>query len=403
MSGRPRGRPRKKPRKSQSKPTVDNHQLSSMPEMVNTAASQVHTPHKTPSWKGQGREGSMSDFESDLNPGEQSDDECEEDGFSDLEDEDFAAKLVEMAERDDPNDTEWIPSRLRTWTQTPKERPRTYAKGPDVMSKSLRTRQRYQKEWKSQTTLNSFFRVPGASLARSYTASPAPSMSSSTTIPRGRRASELSSDSSESSHAGEIVSSVATPAVAPISESDVENNEQDGSDESLGGAGEEEDDFPDENEEIMEEWEHELDLAVQSPKEVRDWGELRKQIQDDLKTGHRKLSLSQINQMMILSNFATLRLKGTSRIRASEDIARQWHLGEGVWFARRIRACARHYQTFEQLLHEHRGGYKNARTLLRDENVKKHSLDYLTSLPTGKVTPKAFQNVINTKSCQISE
>ncbi|KAI9448581.1 hypothetical protein H4582DRAFT_1796117, partial [Lactarius indigo] len=111
----------------------------------------------------------------------------------------------------------------------------------------------------------------------------------------------------------------------------------------------------------------------------------------------RKLSLSQINQMMILSNFATLWLKGTSCIRASEEIARQWHLGEGVWFAWRIRACARHYQTFEQLLHEHRGGYKNARTLLRDENVKKHSLDYLTSLPTGKVTPKAFQNVINTK------
>ncbi|KAI9448580.1 hypothetical protein H4582DRAFT_2141941 [Lactarius indigo] len=270
MSGRPRGRPRKKPRKGHSKPTVDNHQVGSMPEMVNMAASQAHAPHKTPSWKGQGREGSMSDFESDLNPGEQSDDECEEGGFSDLEDEEFAAKLVEMTERDDPNDTEWIPSRLRT--RTPKERPHTYMKGPDVMNKSLRTRQRYQKEWKSQTTLNSFF--PGASLARSYTVSPAPSMSSSTTIPRGRRASELSSDGSESSHASEIVLPVATPAVAPISESDVENKEQDGSDESLGGAEEEEDDFPDENEEIMEEWEHELDLAVQSPKEVRDWGEL---------------------------------------------------------------------------------------------------------------------------------
>ena len=100
---------------------------------------------------------------------------------------------------------------------------------------------------------------------------------------------------------------------------------------------------------------------------------------------------------MILSNFATLRLKGTSCIRSSEEIARQWHPGQGVWFAWRVRAFARHYQTFEQLLHEHRGGYKNAWTLLRDENVKKCSLDYLTCLPTGKVTPKAFQNVINTK------
>ncbi len=100
---------------------------------------------------------------------------------------------------------------------------------------------------------------------------------------------------------------------------------------------------------------------------------------------------------MILSNFATLQLKGTSCVHASEEIARQWHPGEGVWFARRVHALAQHYQMFEQLLHEHRGGYKNAQTLLWDENVKKHSLDYLGGLPTGKVTPKAFQNAINTK------
>ena len=36
---------------------------------------------------------------------------------------------------------------------------------------------------------------------------------------------------------------------------------------------------------------------------------------------------------MIVANFATLRLKGVSRITASEEIARQWHEGEGKYFA----------------------------------------------------------------------
>lgn len=52
---------------------------------------------------------------------------------------------------------------------------------------------------------------------------------------------------------------------------------------------------------------------------------------------------------MILSNLATLRLKGLSRTDASLEIAQQWRDGNGSWFARRIHALARHYQIFEQL------------------------------------------------------
>jgi hypothetical protein len=99
---------------------------------------------------------------------------------------------------------------------------------------------------------------------------------------------------------------------------------------------------------------------------------------------------------MILSTFATLRLKGVSRITASGEIARQWHEGEGKYFAHRVRALARHYQIFEQLPVKHRGGYKNAWSLLKDENVKKRVLSYLQSLPTGKVTPKKLQVALNT-------
>ena len=102
-----------------------------------------------------------------------------------------------------------------------------------------------------------------------------------------------------------------------------------------------------------------------------------------------------INQLLILSNFATLRLKGLSRIAASVEIARQWHEGKGSWFAHRVRSLARHYQFFEQLPTEKCGGVKKSRSWLEDENVKKHVREYLSSCPSGKVTPKALRDQVN--------
>jgi hypothetical protein len=116
------------------------------------------------------------------------------------------------------------------------------------------------------------------------------------------------------------------------------------------------------NEEL---WEEELDenLAPNGLADIRDWETLRKQIIDDLKQKGKSFSLSQINQLMILRNFATLRIKGNGRIAASMKIAEQWHekeTGSSVHFARRVRALARHYQIFEQLPRERRGGYHNS-------------------------------------------
>ncbi len=100
---------------------------------------------------------------------------------------------------------------------------------------------------------------------------------------------------------------------------------------------------------------------------------------------------------MIIYNFATLRLKGRSRMEASLEIAVQWHEKDGIWFSQKVCALARHYQIFKQLPIEHRGGLKNARSLLKDELVKKRILDYLQSLPTGKVTLKKLQVAVNTE------
>lgn len=98
---------------------------------------------------------------------------------------------------------------------------------------------------------------------------------------------------------------------------------------------------------------------------------------------------------MIICNFATLRLKGVSRTQAGIEIARQWHEGKGDWFARRVRALARHYQLFGQLPRETRGGARPARSWLHDERVKVQLLEYLRNVPAGKVTPHTLQNHIN--------
>jgi hypothetical protein len=75
-----------------------------------------------------------------------------------------------------------------------------------------------------------------------------------------------------------------------------------------------------------EEWEAELDESLApGTADIRDWLTLRAQIKADLKKRAKSLPLSQINQLMILRNFATLRLKGLGRIVASKEIARQWH------------------------------------------------------------------------------
>jgi hypothetical protein len=98
---------------------------------------------------------------------------------------------------------------------------------------------------------------------------------------------------------------------------------------------------------------------------------------------------------LIIRNFATLRLKGLPRIPASLEIARQWHEGEGAHFARHVRALARHYQVFEQLPVENRGGLANAHCLLLEETVRTAAREWLTSQPVGQITPRLFQHALN--------
>ena len=72
-------------------------------------------------------------------------------------------------------------------------------------------------------------------------------------------------------------------------------------------------------------WEAEVHETLTTQVEIRGWKELHDQIKKDLKTKHLTLPLSQINQLMILQNFATLQLKGHGRMSASYKIAQQLH------------------------------------------------------------------------------
>lgn len=146
---------------------------------------------------------------------------------------------------------------------------------------------------------------------------------------------------------------------------------------------------------VVEEWEAESEILNLMPgvvSEIRTWTDLREQIKVDLKK--KSLPLSKVNQLLILRNFATLRLKGDGKIDASREIARQWHEGEGVHFARKVRTLARHYQLYEQLPIERRGS-AGGRSLLLDETVKSTARGWLMTQKAGTVTPRRFQRALN--------
>ncbi|KAJ3722699.1 hypothetical protein DFJ43DRAFT_1042097 [Lentinula guzmanii] len=81
-----------------------------------------------------------------------------------------------------------------------------------------------------------------------------------------------------------------------------------------------------------EDWEDELINNAACSDHVCDWAELRDEIKSKLAHAKRKrLPLGQINQLLIIQNFATLQLKGLLKMRASKEIALQWHENSVLW------------------------------------------------------------------------
>jgi len=129
--------------------------------------------------------------------------------------------------------------------------------------------------------------------------------------------------------------------------------------------------------------------------DIRGWRELRDQIKTELEAAHRQHApLSHLNKHLVLLNFATLRIQGDQCITASMKVAESWKDSVGTHFARQIRFLARHYKLFGKIPPEKQGKYTN-RSLLSEEQVQLAARSYLTSLPTGEVTPLGFRRMLN--------
>ena len=290
------------------------------------------------------------------------------------------------------------------------------------MSKSLRTQYRHAKSFKTQTKLTGFgYKAPyyptkiqpKKTQPKVFASAPiaddvdevieTPSAlprdvnlpaEGSSKASRARSASVLSDPSTDNDHIGVLaLTDVGEEADQGDTDSDselVQDDQAELADVNSGSmmAEKSDDDVEDDEDELME--------GVQGPKgHIRDWIDLRKDIKALLKKNSKILPLSQLNQYLIISNFATLHIKGLSCTHASLEIARQWHEGQGNWFARRVRALARHFQIFERLPIEKRGGAANSRSWLHDEWVQLQTRDWLTSQKTGDVTPRKLCRAVN--------
>jgi hypothetical protein len=228
--------------------------------------------------------------------------------WEDLNDKAFSELLAEIALKDDPKDADWIPEKLKRSARTINDgttpglwdslsvigsqcasvtaRPSQYAKGPDMMNKSKCTQRHYLNAWKSQSALDSFGfgKIESKSLLDTP---PYPFPSPSDPI-LPTNPVELPQPVIGHTQSASVLSE----------ESDTRQNV-------------EEEELSDS--EDMENWELELETVIQGPKEmVRDWAMLCLKIQMEVKKKSRTLPYSCIKQLMILSNFATLRLKGLS-------------------------------------------------------------------------------------------
>ncbi|KAJ6577780.1 hypothetical protein B0H19DRAFT_1062359 [Mycena capillaripes] len=74
----------------------------------------------------------------------------------DFEDEEFGIRLLEMAEKEDSKDLDWLPPRLRVLQTEHKARPQGYNTKPDAMNKALSTAYSQAAKFKNQNLLDTY-------------------------------------------------------------------------------------------------------------------------------------------------------------------------------------------------------------------------------------------------------
>ncbi|KAJ7884263.1 hypothetical protein B0H13DRAFT_1890044 [Mycena leptocephala] len=299
----------------------------------------------------------------------------------DFEDEDFSISLLEIAEKEDAKDLDWLPPRLPDMRdRKKKEHPQHYNTTADGMNKSQSTAYRLASEFKHQKLLDTF----GFSSSHPVTStlpvtSKKPPAAWKEAIlqqdgPQGRALANTDSrDSSDddiqilsgppsrtsSPIADKSPGSPRVPAVRcasqspeasdqdlpPISEpvsaavSDDEDIVQMSEPVFSAAASEIGDDMTNEQmttqdeleEQQGEAWEDELEENIASTVKgpPRPWDEIRKEVKAELKKNSKIMPLSRVNQLMIVSNFATLRLKGSGTMEREKGTG--LHAESGHW------------------------------------------------------------------------
>ncbi|KAI5981121.1 hypothetical protein EDD15DRAFT_2379211 [Pisolithus albus] len=169
-----RGRPRKAAtQRNQQGSVLEDAGLTSFPESDSSTSSE-HPRKRARSCSSRHSQPSTDDSGDDWQPpvifeslkcaagGDESDeaDDIEDIGaaFPDNGDSGVSMRLIDLATRagDDPSDETWLLQKEAGHVRQCTARPKEYRMGPDMGSKSARTRRRYRKLLQNQTSLGNF-------------------------------------------------------------------------------------------------------------------------------------------------------------------------------------------------------------------------------------------------------
>ncbi|KAF7328570.1 hypothetical protein MVEN_02545000 [Mycena venus] len=229
-----------------------------------------------------------------------------------LDDEVLLEKLLTQAadvDDSDADEEEWVPTRIRYQRQRRKQEKKGESfKGPDMGSKSDRTKRRYKEEIARQQNLTTFgFSVSEKprqtqSLAQTDAAEP---------LDNARPSGDVLGEAAPNDTDIDMVSvrSAHSTRSAASSMSVDDEPAVDDSAPSRPVSPMESEDEAEIDEERVHEWEMEAEfdtLVFRAVEQVKGWDTLRDQIKQELKKKGKSLPLAKMNQLTIIRNFATV-------------------------------------------------------------------------------------------------
>ncbi|KAJ3978364.1 hypothetical protein F5890DRAFT_1479426 [Lentinula detonsa] len=261
-----------------------------------------------------------------------------EDKWFDSEELEQTMFLHAAAMNEDIADEDWVPESLleaqerkkkQRREREHKEHPKVYATGPDIARKASRTQFRYKAAMRTQMTLHSFGIVGDAPVNHGQLAShqsicasvsvciesvePDPEEQTRSLSPPVKvRIESIEPDLHAPNMAEGLTRSLSPPVQIRIEsiEPDLYGLSLASSAPAQAKASDPPSNSPKNS---LEDWEDELEDTAGQSGDILGWAEVRERIKAELSHAKKKgLPLLQVNQLLIIRNFATLQLKGSS-------------------------------------------------------------------------------------------